>query len=99
MAMSRSIGGNSLMTLSSIRIRPDVIDSSPATILNVVVLPQPEGPTRTMNSLSRISRLTSFTAWKPLSYFLFSSRIETLATLAFDGAGEAGHVILDEEGI
>jgi hypothetical protein len=25
--------------------------------------------------------LTSFTAWKPLSYFLFRARIETVATL------------------
>ncbi len=51
MAMSRSIGGSSFTTVSPIRISPEVIDSSPATIRSVVVLPQPEGPTRTMNSL------------------------------------------------
>ena len=36
--------------------------SSPATMRNVVVLPQPDGPTSTMNSLSRIDKLTSLTA-------------------------------------
>ena len=33
----------------------------------VVVLPQPEGPTKTMNSLSRMSKLKSFTAVTRLS--------------------------------
>src|ERR1700730_17814077 len=95
--MSRSIGGNSLMTLSSIRIRPNVIDSSPATIRNVVVLPQPEGPTSTMNSLSRISRFTSLTACTS-SYILFKFRIRTRAIASsLHGTGETGDVILDEE--
>src|ERR1700694_4688336 len=97
MAMSRSIGGNSLMTLSSIRIRPDVIDSSPATIRNVVVLPQPEGPTSTTNSLSRISRFTSLTACTS-SYILFRFRITTRAIASsLHGTGEAGDVMLDEK--
>src|SRR6267378_1023744 len=102
--MSRSIGGNSLMTLSSIRIRPDVIDSSPATILNVVVLPQPEGPTKTMNSLSWIARLTSLTAWTS-SNFLFRLWIWTSAItlsvqmLSLDRAGQAGNVVLDKKRI
>ena len=42
-----------------IRISPSVISSSPATIRSAVVLPQPDGPTRTMNSPSAISRLRS----------------------------------------
>ena len=41
---------------------PELIASSPAIILSVVVLPQPDGPTNTTNSLSRICRLTSLTA-------------------------------------
>ena len=45
---------------------------------NVVVLPQPEGPTSTTNSLSRMSRFTSLTAWTS-SYFLFRLRIVTCA--------------------
>ena len=97
MAMSRSIGGRSFTTSSPMRISPEVISSSPATMRKVVVLPQPEGPTRTRNSLSRISRITSFTAWKPLSYFLFSWRMLTSAISPFHRAGEAGDVVLDEE--
>ena len=41
--MSRSIGGRSLTTVSSIRMRPEVMLSSPATMRKVVVLPQPDG--------------------------------------------------------
>src|SRR5882724_6234403 len=62
MAMSRSIGASSLTTLPSIEISPELIASSPAIIRSVVVLPQPDGPTNTTNSLSRIWRLTSLTA-------------------------------------
>ena len=41
--------------------------SSPAIIRSAVVLPQPEGPTSTMNSPSTMSRLTSSTALTPPS--------------------------------
>src|SRR5579859_7529996 len=44
---------------------PEVISSSPAIIRRVVDLPHPEGPTRTMNSRSSISRLMFFTAVTP----------------------------------
>src|ERR1700726_4845854 len=97
MAMSRSIGGSSFTTTSPIKTWPDVIDSSPATIRNVVVLPQPEGPTSTRNSLSRISRVTSLTACTS-SYILFKFRIKPPATgSSLHGTGEARDVILDEE--
>ena len=62
MAMSRSMGASSLTTWPSMEMSPELIASSPAIILSVVVLPQPEGPTNTTNSLSRICRLTSLTA-------------------------------------
>ncbi len=68
--MSRSIGGRSFTTRSPIRISPELISSSPAIMRKVVVLPQPDGPTNTMNSLSRACRLTSFTAWTLPSYHL-----------------------------
>ena len=42
----------SFTTLSSSRIVPAVISSSPATIRSAVVFPQPDGPTRTTNSPS-----------------------------------------------
>ncbi len=49
---------------------------------SVVVLPQPEGPTRTTNSLSRISRSTSFTTWVT-SNILLSLRILTSAMMRY----------------
>ena len=42
--------------------RPGVGSSRPATMRRVVDLPQPEGPTRTTNSLSSTVRWKSFTA-------------------------------------
>ena len=70
MAMSRSIGGTSLTTVSSIRISPEVMASRPAIMRRVVVLPQPDGPTKTTNSLSWICRSTSFTTWVRSNFLL-----------------------------
>src|SRR6266852_5460134 len=99
MAMSRSLGGSSLTTRSPMAISPAVISSSPATMRKVVVLPQPDGPTSTMNSLSRISRFTSLTTWTA-SNFLLRFRMSTLAMASpLDRAGNARDVVLDEEGI
>ena len=61
-ATSRRCGATSLTTSPSIAISPAVIVSSPAVIRSAVVLPQPEGPTKTMNSPSPTSRLRSRTA-------------------------------------
>src|SRR5713101_5272637 len=97
--MSRSIGAKSLTTVSSMRMRPEVMLSSPATIRKVVVLPQPDGPTSTTNSLSWISRFTSMTAWTS-SYFLWSPRMTTLAIdLTLYRPGDAGGVMFDKERI
>src|SRR5947208_1286778 len=98
MAMWRSMGASSLILCSSIRISPDEISSSPATMRSVVVLPQPEGPTSTTNSRSWISRFTSLTAWTS-SYFLlrFFSRTRAISTL--HAAGHSGDIVLDEERI
>src|SRR6266508_2077175 len=79
MAMSRSIGARSLTTLSPIRMSPPVMVSRPATMRNVVVLPQPDGPTRTRNSLSRICRFTSLTAFTAPSNFLLKCLMTTCA--------------------
>ncbi len=62
MAMSRSIGARLLTTWPSMEMSPELMASSPAIMRSVVVLPQPEGPTNTTNSLSRICRFTSMTA-------------------------------------
>src|SRR5437870_3603324 len=56
--MSRSFDSTSLTTLLSIAMVPPLISSSPASMRNSVDLPQPEGPTNTMNSPSLMSKLT-----------------------------------------
>src|SRR5262245_29896409 len=84
------------------RISPEEISSRPAIMRSVVVLPQPEGPTRTTNSRSRMCRFTSFTAWTLRSYHLLMPVRTTSAIeprLAFYRAGHAGDVVLDEERI
>src|SRR5919106_4190867 len=65
MAMSRSLAGTRFITRSSMRSSPAVIVSSPAIMRSVVDLPQPDGPSRTMNSPSSISSETSSTAGGP----------------------------------
>src|SRR5688572_15762725 len=65
--MSRSFGARSFTTSPPIVSLPSVMSSRPAIILSAVDLPQPEGPTRIMNSPSAISRFRSLTASKPSS--------------------------------
>ena len=50
------------MILPSIATVPDVIGSRPAIMRSTEDLPQPEGPSSTMNSPSRTVTLTAFTA-------------------------------------
>src|SRR5262245_41638380 len=96
--MSRSIGGRSFTTRLPMRISPEEISSSPAIMRKVVVFPQPDGPTNTMNSLSRAWRLTSLTAWTWPSYHLLTPASTTSATaLPLHRAGQAGYVVLAEE--
>ncbi len=56
MAMLRSFGSIRLTTRPPISTVPSETSSSPAIILSVVDLPQPEGPTSTTNSPSAMSR-------------------------------------------
>src|SRR5829696_240292 len=60
--MSRSRGAIRLTSRSPMNTEPDEIASSPASIRNAVVLPEPDGPTRTMNSPSAMSRDNERTA-------------------------------------
>ena len=55
MAMSRARGSRSFTTRPAISMMPEVIASRPATMRRSVDLPQPEGPTMTMNSPSAMS--------------------------------------------
>jgi hypothetical protein len=62
MAMSRSAGSTSFTIRPPMLMVPPVTLSSPATMRKVVDFPQPDGPSRIMNSPSRISSETSRTA-------------------------------------
>src|SRR6476659_2761595 len=65
------------MSSPSTRIRPPDGSMRRLIIRRIVVLPQPDGPTRTQTSPSGTSRLRSSTATSPLAYCLRtdSSRI------------------------
>ena len=57
MATSRSRGRMSLTTSPPISIVPSSMSSSPAMVRSSVLLPQPEGPTSTVNSPSAIDEI------------------------------------------
>src|SRR5579883_796325 len=100
--MSRSLGGTSFTIWPPIAISPPEISSRPAIMRNVVLFPQPDGPTRTTNSLSGMSRSMPRTA-STSSYFFTTLRRETSAIAdprasAFGGTGgEAGDVVIHQE--
>src|SRR5258708_34433257 len=80
MAIRRSRGVRSLTTLPPIRISPAVGVSRPAIIRKSVVFPEPEGPRKTRNSPSRVSRLTLLTAPRsPCLKTLVRFRVSTTA--------------------
>ncbi len=56
MERPRLAGGTLVMSTPSIRIGPPVTSSSPAIRRSSVDLPQPDGPTKTTNSPSSMSR-------------------------------------------
>src|SRR6476469_2202476 len=60
--MSRELGSTLVTSRSPIRMRPPLTGSRPASMRRDVDLPQPEGPTRTRNSPSPISRSSWSTA-------------------------------------
>src|SRR5215472_16478630 len=72
--MSRSRGGTSLTTRSPMRISPSLTSSRPASMRRHVDLPQPDGPTSTMNSVSLTSSEKSLTARVPPA-----NRLDTLS--------------------
>src|SRR5512143_3200557 len=59
--MSRSFGSRLLTTRPPTTISPSLTASRPATIRSAVDLPQPEGPTMTMNSPSATSIVIPWT--------------------------------------
>src|ERR1700712_3732498 len=69
---------------------PLVMSSSPTIIRSSVDLPQPDGPTRIMNSPSAMSKLTSFTAGKPSPYCLTMCFISISAISSSPSGGRFG---------
>ena len=65
--VGRFSGSRSLIRLPRISRSPEVMVSKPAIMRRVVVLPQPDGPRKAMNSPLSTSRLKSMTAGVPLS--------------------------------
>src|SRR5215207_1158159 len=92
MAMSRSLGDRVLTTRSPMRRVPLEMSSSPATMRRAVDLPQPDGPTRTRNSPSAMSRSRSWTAWNPFSYCLLTLSSTTSAMVPSSGIGWSGEL-------
>src|SRR5512138_3133714 len=79
--MPRARGGRSVTSLPPMRTSPRVGSSSPAIIRRSVDFPEPDGPRKTRNSPSRVTRLTSLTApSSPLLKILVSPRASTTAT-------------------
>src|SRR6185437_12797034 len=60
--MSRSLGGTKVTSFSPISTRPPSSGSRPASMRRAVVLPDPDGPTKTMNSPSLMSSSRASTA-------------------------------------
>src|SRR3546814_195142 len=94
--MSRAAARRKETSSPSSRILPEVGSSSPAIILSVVVLPQPEGPSSTKNSPFSMVKEESSTATKSVKRLCrFSSRISATSPLRKladdhegDGAGQ-----------
>src|SRR3989337_2688294 len=100
MARLRSRGARSLTRLSPIIMSPVVMSSRPTIIRSRVDFPQPEGPTRIMNSPSWTSMLTSFTAGNPSPYFLtmfFMSMAAMGSTLHCAGGQTGDDLALEKQ--
>src|SRR6478736_5771981 len=99
MAMSRSLGALLLTTWPPMRNSPVEMSSSPAIMLSVVDFPQPDGPTRMMNSPSAMVMSTSLTALAPSGYSLvtLSSTISATGLSLHCAGSKPGHDTTLEE--
>src|SRR6478735_2350131 len=79
--MSRSFESTSFTVRPSIAIVPAVISSNPASIRSSVDLPQPDGPTSTMNSPSWMSNeMPWMTFVLPKAFSMFWNDTEAIFT-------------------
>src|SRR3954466_1826269 len=92
MARLRSRGARSLTFLPPMIMSPEVMSSRPTIIRRSVDFPQPDGPTRIMNSPSATSIDTSFTAGKPSPYCLtmFFISMAAIGSTLHCAGGQAG---------
>src|ERR1700760_4947437 len=99
MARLRSLGPASLTRLPPIVRSPEVMSSRPTIIRSSVDFPQPDGPTRIMNSPSATSMDTSFTAGNPSPYFLtmFFISMAAIGSPLHCAGGEAGNDLALEQ--
>src|SRR5436190_8131482 len=87
--MSRSIGWRSFTTRPPMRISPPLSSSSPAVSRSTVVLPEPDGPTRTSSSPSAISRSTLSTATMPPgNVFVMPARVTSAISASVRVSGD-----------
>src|SRR5882672_5199400 len=95
--MSRSFDSVSLTTRASIEMLPPLTSSSPASMRSRVDLPHPEGPTRTMNSPSWMSKVMPWiTRVAPNAFSMSLNETEAMASALDRAGGEAGdHVALE----
>src|SRR5690606_972761 len=96
MARPRRAGARPVASTPSIRMVPELTSSRPAMSRSRVDLPQPEGPTKTTNSPSAISRSTPGITFTPLNSLVTRSRVIAPSLLPlFDRAdGEAADLLL-----
>src|SRR5438067_7542054 len=97
--MSRFSGGTSFIRLPAMTMSPAVARSSPAIILSVVVLPQPEGPRRHTTSPAATLRSTSFTATKAPNFLvIFLASIVDMSALHGAEGDTSQQLVLQKEG-
>src|SRR3954452_2298868 len=89
----RSRGALSLTRFPPMTMSPEVMSSRPTIIRSNVDLPQPDGPTRIMNSPSSTSIDTSLTAGKPSPYCLtmFFISMAAIGSTLHCAGGETGN--------
>src|SRR2546423_6793482 len=95
--MSRSFDSTSFTTLPSMAMVPSVMSSRPASMRSKVDLPQPDGPTSTMNSPSSIWKsMPWMTLVEPKAFWMFwNATVAMASALHRAGREPADHVALE----
>src|SRR5690242_722684 len=100
MAMLRFLGATSVTSRPSMWMLPEVTLSNPAIMRKAVVLPQPEGPSRTMNSPGSTASDSSCTTVRGPKFFEMRSRSTVTAASSLDRAQQQalGDIFLERNG-